>query len=64
MAETRDVRGLSRSAASSRQPVPMPARRWRTRVLLPAVVVLAVLALVAYSTWDAIAPATEVYTGR
>ncbi|MBX3406954.1 MAG: efflux RND transporter periplasmic adaptor subunit [Phycisphaeraceae bacterium] len=56
-------------AALSRQPsarqsaapnVPRPAYRWRTRVLLPALVLLSAAAVLAWSARDALWPAIEV----
>ena len=41
-------------------PVPRPAMRWKTRVLLPGVMMLAVAALLAYSAGDILRPATVV----
>ncbi len=41
-------------------PVPRPAVRWKTRVLLPGVMMLSVVALLAYSAGDVLRPATVV----
>ncbi len=46
------------------RPVPPPRRRWATRLALPALVLLATLALIAYAMRDVIAPAVEVEVVR
>lgn len=53
---------LSRQATArqSAAPVPRPAYRWRTRVLLPALVLLSAAAVLAWSARDALWPAIEV----
>ena len=60
MADTPRVHGLSRAVERTEPRVPMPPRRWATRVLLPGPIVVAVLGLLAYSAWDSLVPATEV----
>ncbi len=47
--------GHSRGAA-----IPMPRRSWRTRVALPAAILLLSAGLVGGAAWNAFAPATEV----
>lgn len=54
---------LSRRASAESpndHPVPRPAFRWRTRVLLPVLVLVAVAALLAWAARDALWPAVEV----
>lgn len=54
---------LSRRASAEHpndHPVPPPAFRWRTRVLLPVLVLVAVAALLAWAARDALWPAVEV----
>ena len=69
--ETSDAQGdlsvLSRSRAgagngggSRGAGVPHPPRRWKTRVLLPAAMLLAVASLAAWSARDALLPAADV----
>ena len=41
-------------------PVPRPAVRWKTRILLPGAILLCVAALLAYSAGDVLRPATVV----
>lgn len=59
-AQTPDVRGLSRDPSEARSQMPMPSRRWKTRVLPPVLIAVCVLGLLAYSAWDEIMPAVEV----
>ena len=60
MVVTADVSGLARARSSTPTDVPMPPRPWRTRVLVPAAILLAILGLVLYVSWDSLLPATEV----
>jgi len=48
------------SPGESRTAVPMPARKWRTRVALPAVILLAIGGLIAYGARDALLPTIDV----
>ena len=57
MTGTPDVRGLVRRERSD---IPLPKRRWRTRILLPGAILAVVVALVAIGAWEALAPATQV----
>jgi HlyD family secretion protein len=54
-----DLTSLSRVAEKPRA-VPRPGARWKTRVLLPTVILLAVLGLLAYAARDALTPAVSV----
>lgn len=47
-------------AATTPDSVPMPRRRWKTRVLLPAAIFAAAGGLLAYSAREALIPAVEV----
>ncbi len=51
-----DLAGTREHAAN----VPKPKSRWAVRVLTPAVIVLAVLALLIYASWDRLVPAAPV----
>ncbi|MCI0652040.1 MAG: efflux RND transporter periplasmic adaptor subunit [Planctomycetes bacterium] len=64
-----DVRGLARPAASgtaggalgaSTPTIPLPRKRWRTRILLPSLILLAWGALFIATSWETLLPATEV----
>jgi len=63
---TADIRTLERSSTagpsgqSTRTLVPAPALRWKTRVLLPVLLVGAIAMLMIYSAWNVIAPAEDV----
>ena len=49
-----------RGAPAASAPIPMPQSRWRTRVLLPALILALFLGVLAYSARDALLPATDV----
>lgn len=53
---------MSQNAERSRRvpPVPLPARRWKSRLLLPAVILTTAAGLLAYSARDALSTAIEV----
>lgn len=55
----KDLRALTRPD-TDRPPVPRPTYPWKTRLLLPALLVIAVLLLLAYASRDALWPAVEV----
>lgn len=60
-----DLRALSRAPTSATAPaaattVPLPRSRWRTRVLIPAVLLVATLGLFGYAAGDALWPTTTV----
>jgi HlyD family secretion protein len=60
-----DLSVLSRNSSATsavHAHVPMPKSRWKTRVLLPGIVLLSFGSLLAYSARDALYPATEVHT--
>ncbi|MEI6233827.1 MAG: efflux RND transporter periplasmic adaptor subunit [Planctomycetota bacterium] len=52
----------SDSAYNAASTVPVPATRWKTRVLLPAVILLSFAGVLGYALRDAILPATTVRT--
>ncbi len=64
MNRTETVADLShfagQGAARSSTAVPMPPRRWMSRVILPAVILLSVLGILASAGLDGLLPATEV----
>lgn len=60
MTDTPKVQGLARTKRAQDSSIPMPPRRWKTRLLLPAAVFATLLALLLYSTWDLLMPATPV----
>lgn len=60
MSSGRGLEVLSRPGGLSGVDVPRPARRWATRVGLPALVVLATLGLLVYSSRDLLRPAASV----
>ena len=51
---------ILRRADAPQAHIPPPARRWRTRVLLPAALLLTLLALLLYASRHALMPATPV----
>jgi len=66
-----DLRGLSRTqtgsagaAPSTAEHVPLPKRRWVTRVVLPLAIVLATLAILGYAARQVLIPATPVAVVR
>jgi len=52
--------GQADAPGDAHAPVPRPAVRWKTRVLLPGAMMLSVAALLAYSAGDILSPATVV----
>ncbi|MEO0477902.1 MAG: efflux RND transporter periplasmic adaptor subunit [Planctomycetota bacterium] len=62
MTGTSDIHGLSRASEPRPSSIPVPPRRFKTRVLVPVVLLLGLVALALYGTWDAIVPSTSVRT--
>lgn len=57
-------KAANKPGATAGQRIAPPQRRWLTRVMIPLVVVLAILALVGYAMRDQVFPATEVSVVR
>lgn len=55
-----DLMTLKRTGQTRAPSVPPPRSRWKTRVLLPTVVLAAVVGLLVYASWGVIAPAHRV----
>ncbi|HEY3322453.1 MAG TPA: efflux RND transporter periplasmic adaptor subunit [Planctomycetota bacterium] len=55
-----DLSVLTHTSTGSTPRVPPPKFRWKTRVLLPAVLLTIFAATMLYTTWDALWPAPEV----
>lgn len=51
---------VAENANAGQSRIPLPRVRWRTRVLLPALILLTTTALVGFSSRDALRPATSV----
>ncbi len=60
MAETPDVHGLTRASEARGSAIPLPPRRWKTRLLLPVMILAILVGLFLFSTWDLLMPATTV----
>ena len=60
MTDSPNVRGLTRGETNGQSPIPLPPRRWKTRLLLPAAILSILAGLFLYSTWDVLLPATAV----
>ncbi len=56
-----NLASLSRGGGTGAMHVPRPARRWKTRVLVPAALLLSVSGLLAYAARDVLVPAIEVH---
>ena len=54
------IHSLSRDQVVTTRQIPLPRRRWFTRIGLPAVIVLTTAALLAFASRDLLAPATAV----
>ena len=55
-----DVKDVSDAAATTTRPIPPPKFNWKTRVLLPGAILLALLLLIAYAARDSLLPARAV----
>ena len=54
------IAGQDTPTVSGGPPLPPPPSRWRTRILVPVVLVVLTVGLLVVGFWEKIAPATEV----
>lgn len=60
----RDTQNQKNDTTTGSAQVPLPRRRWKTRILIPLIILLATLALIGYAARDLIRPATRVSVVR
>jgi len=64
MSKIADLQGLSIRPNATRESIPLPARKWFSRTILPVTIVVVALALLSFAARHSLSPALEVQVVR